>query len=1106
MLMRSGLALLLTALFLSSASAQREFGFDNRKSSGQPYLKPDETVAKMKVPDGFEVKLFAAEPDLVNPIAYTIDEKGRAWVVESFEYPSKTPVGKMPRDRIVILEDTDGDGKTDKRTVWAEGKDFPVRFDLASGIEVGHGGVFLGAPPYLFFLSDTDGDGKCDKHEILLKGFGAEDTHEMLNTFQWGPDGKLYGLHGVFTQTKIGDVKMNAAVWRYDVKEKKFEIFAEGTSNPWGMDYRNSDGQFILACCVIPHLFHMTHGGIYKRQAGASFNPYAYGLLPEISDHTFHRESGWAHAGLISLDTPLMPEEYRNDVIFGSIHGCSIKRNVLKKKGSTFTASKQTDFLVSGDKNVRPINLRWGPHGDIYVSDWHDIYPCHQTPADAWDYGHGRIYRIQKKGAKVSVPEDLGKKTDLELVALLDDPNPYRWRYAVRLLAERWSKISPDAKAEVTKRLNTYDLRTIWLAGQTNAFAELGEEWIKNGLSEKVSPSVRRWIVTILGEEPKFSEFRFVQMVRLAKTDPSPEVRLAVASVALRYSGKIKVPTLFHALMERKEDANDPVIPFLTWLGYEQILSGGAQEELNWLAENAPGNPFITDHILSKTVRRIASSAEPKDLTICMRFIQRLSDKTLRRKALDGMLLALGNRQMDAPSGWKEARAELMKDADRETQQMLSRLGVIFRDTEALKKALAIAKDESKPTTDRVLAVKDIALGLPIDAVEPLLIISLDSKCVLELRAEAVRALAGYDRPEIAAKWLGAWKDLQPSLRAEIVSVLSGRKPTAVMLLDAMAKKSIARTDVTDSAITRIRAFKDKSLDAQIEKVWGKFRETPEELNTLINKMRDHLDTGKASFARGRKVFEVNCGKCHQFDTIGHEVGPKLDGAERSVEYLLANVLDPNRVIGSPYFVRTVELKNGRVESGLLVEETDQAITLKGENAVIKMILKKDVEEILIVEKSVMPEGLANNMTPQDFRDLIRYVMVNPFITDVTLELAGTIMKPTVGASGRIPLPDVEKRFGAGLKLITTVQSPEARTMKLLIGMPGKLRVVVNGKAVSEVIPMGKTVYPDQIAIDVPLKSGANTIEIYLDYDGKGQFAFMRFQDVDRKLKYSDSE
>ncbi|HEV3081185.1 MAG TPA: PVC-type heme-binding CxxCH protein, partial [Gemmataceae bacterium] len=208
--------LLLALAILSSwplpvSLAQSEYGFVNTRPSGQPYLSPEESAKRMQVPPGWEVKVFAAEPDIINPIAFTVDERGRLWVVECYEYPRRTPPGKMPRDRIKLLEDTTGSGKADKVTVWAEGKELP-RFDMASGIEVGHGGVFLGAAPYLLFLQDTNGAGHYDKHEILLRGFGSQDTHEVLNTLQWGPDGRLYGLHGIFTQSKVGEVKMNAAI------------------------------------------------------------------------------------------------------------------------------------------------------------------------------------------------------------------------------------------------------------------------------------------------------------------------------------------------------------------------------------------------------------------------------------------------------------------------------------------------------------------------------------------------------------------------------------------------------------------------------------------------------------------------------------------------------------------------------------------------------------------------------------------------------------------------------------------------------------------------------------------------------------------------------
>ena len=266
----------------------------------------------------------------------------------------------MPRDRIVILEDTDGDGVADKRTVFAEGKDFPVPqigmadlgFDLASGLEVGYGGCLRRAPAVPVVHRRYKGPTRPASSRSSCVGLRQPGHARDAEHLPVGPDGWLYGLHGIFTTSKVEwasparqrrapdgsrgvdapgsqPIDINAGVWRYHPAPQEVRNLRRGHVEPVGLGLRNTDGQMILCCCVIPHLFHIVPGGIYKRQSGQSHNPYAYGTCNEICDHTFHKESGWAHAGLLSLDTPLMPEEYRDSVIFGSIHGCSIKRNVL---------------------------------------------------------------------------------------------------------------------------------------------------------------------------------------------------------------------------------------------------------------------------------------------------------------------------------------------------------------------------------------------------------------------------------------------------------------------------------------------------------------------------------------------------------------------------------------------------------------------------------------------------------------------------------------------------------------------------------------------------------------------------------------------------------
>jgi putative membrane-bound dehydrogenase-like protein len=1100
--MRRTLSTLTLLVLATPAAAQREFGFDNTKPSGQPYLTPEETVKRMKVAPEFEVKLFAGEPNCVNPIAFTIDERGRVWVVECFEYPSRTPKGKAPRDRIVILEDTDGDGACDKRTVFAEGKDFPVpeerrkqglgAFDLASGIEVGNGGVYVGAPPYLWFI-ENKGD-RPGKFETLLSGFGSQDTHETLNTFQWGPDGWLYGLHGVFTQSNVKsldgpETRLNGAVWRYHPKAKKFEVFAEGTSNPWGMDWRNTDGQFILCCCVIPHLFHVVPGGIYKRQAGASYNPYAYEYINEICDHTFHRESGWAHAGLISLDAPHIPAKYRDSVIFGSIHGCSVKRNILKPHGSTYRASKAEDFLVSGDKNFRPINMKWGPNGDIYLIDWHDQNPCHQAKPDSWDYERGRVYRIQLKGTQSKQAEDLGKLSDENLVGVLGDPNPYRSRTALRLARERFAD-RPVPVVNTPKLKSWTEIRTFDALGST---PPLDPKIVRDD-----APLARAWLIR-LGTQGPVKDRDLEELSIRAVTEPNAIVRRELASAAIRLADEHNVLGMVFGLMHQ-EDADDPVLPHLVWYAFEKAMFRAKRPDLElFLAELAGvsqdrplavpdgrvalANQFMRDRILPKVMRRLAATGRPEDLALCMKVIGWLYDNPARRAALEGLAVALNDQVIDAPIGWAEAQTKLLAAKDPAVTELVNKLAVSFRDPAALKRAFDTFQDRTAIADRRAEALRQLVRLRHADAAK-LVQTTLCEEKELKVRAEAARQLAAIPQPAVAEWVVRDWKNFPKAIRPELVNSLASRKESARALLQALAAGTIDRADVTDNVIVRIQAFKDRELNRLIEKNWGRTRPTPKELDALIAKMRTELASGTASFARGKVVFENQCAKCHKFEGQGAEVGPALDGAARDVEYILANVIDPNRVIGAPYFQRIVKTLDGRVEQGLLAGEDDKSISLKVEKGEFKRFAKADLDgPVQVVEKSMMPEGLTAGMSAQDFRDLVRYLMAHPFLTAVTVD-----GKPAlVGVTGRIPLPDGAAVVEAEVRAAADV------TTQLVLDGADEFEVRLDGQVIGKGARQG--------VVDVTLPKGTHKLTLSV----KGKALTARLLDPERKLSYPDA-
>ncbi|CAN5454722.1 hypothetical protein BH11PLA2_BH11PLA2_31910 [soil metagenome] len=1125
--MRNTLSLIALSLFATTAFAQKEFGFDNKKSTAQPYMTPEETVRKMTVPPEFEVKLFAGEPLVVNPVAFTIDEKGRVWVLECFEYPSRTPAGKMPRDRIVILEDTDGDGKCDKRTVFAEGKDFPERFDLATGLEVGNGGVYVGAPPYLYFIENkNDKPGKFTK---LLSGFGSQDTHETLNTFQWGPDGWLYGLHGIYTISNVKnqqldgpEQRMNAAVWRYHPITKKFETYAEGTSNPWGMDWRNTDGQFILCACVIPHLYHIVPGGNYRRQGGTGSNPYAYGDIKEICDHTFHKESGWAHAGLISLDVPHMPERFRNSVIFGSIHGSSLKQNILKPNGSTYTASRGDDFLTSGDKNFRPINMKWGPQGDIYLIDWHDQNPCHQAASDSWDYERGRIYRIQLKGTTPKKADDLSKKDEHDLGKLAFDPNPYISRTSARLIREldeskRFSatigaaSITDNIKEDQVFRLNHFENAT-----STSSLNDLPSavESVERALA---LPHQFAWGIHSMHQTRTDTPILIQSFTVLARHTKHASIRRAIASAAIQLADKHNVDLLLHTLLERKEDATDPLIPQLIWNAHEKALASGGRQppdsppgpnqgtnpprsplstELDWLSKNVIGNPLIRDFILPRVMRRIEAMGKPEHLALCVKFIADCKDAACREKALEGLVIALKDRKAEVPAGWPALRGELLALKNEKITSHVNTLAVAFRDPEAAKAALAIAKDDSQAVPSRVEAVKQLAQLKPPET-PSLFLEMLKTANPLPLQVEAARALAAFNEPKVASAIVGTWWQYKPEVQKELVNTLASRKDSAMALLNAVKAKTIDRMLLSDSHITRMQSFKDKVLDKLIDEAWGKSRATPAELLKQIDAMRKDLAAVSGSFAKGKAVFEAQCAKCHQFEGKGSAVGPALDGAGRDIEYLLANILDPNRVIGAPYFIRQATTSDGQLIQGILAEEDDRTITLKVENGVLKKIAKADLEgPVKVLEKSLMPEGLTAAMKVQDFRDLTRYLMAHPFPNKVSVN--GTAAVAPV--SGLISLPESK----TPITLEFEFTAADSLSTKMLIGSANPFEVFVDGKSIAKGNGTERSLKPDSESFDVSLPKGTHHLKLIVQPKWASAGVYIRMLDPNRKVMWAE--
>jgi len=549
-------------------------------------LSGPKAAEAMTTKAGFTVKLAAAEPDVIRPISFTIDARGRLWVVEAHTYPIRAAEGQG-KDRVLIMEDTNGDGTLDKRTVFMEG------LNLVTGIELGMGGVWLSAAPNLLFIPvDQKTDKPTGPPQTVLDGWGYEDTHEMFNNLKWGPDGWLYGTHGVFTQSNVGvpgatdaeRTRLNAGVWRYHPTNKKFELFAEGTSNPWGIDF-NDYGQSFVTVCVIPHMFEMIQGARYLRQAGNHFNPYTYDDIKEIGDHVhwigdrgphagnFRSNSkggGHAHAGaMIYLGSEKWPAAYRNNIFMNNIHGSRVNMDVLTRKGSGYVASHGEDFLLTNDTWSQWLNFKYDQSGSVFAIDWYDKNQCHSPNPDVHQKTMGRIFKISHSTDQWK-KVDLYKASDKELVECQLKKNEWYVRQARQILQER----GPNKKVhKMLKEIlannpdETRKLRALWALHVTKG---LEEKDLLDLLSNE-SEYVRSWAIQLIAEDKNPSEAAMKRFAELAANDKSALVRLYLTS-ALQRVDPAKRFEILEALVQHEEDKEDHNLPLMLWYALEPTV------------------------------------------------------------------------------------------------------------------------------------------------------------------------------------------------------------------------------------------------------------------------------------------------------------------------------------------------------------------------------------------------------------------------------------------------------------------------------------------------------------------------------------------------------
>jgi putative heme-binding domain-containing protein len=808
--------------------------------------------------------------------------------------------------------------------------------------------------------------------------------------------------HGVFTYSLVKDpndpndsgVKVDAAVARYHPRTKKFEVFADGTSNPWGVDFDRAGNAFVSAC-VIDHLFHVIPGGLYVRQGGTPANPYTYQMLPSIVDHKHFRA---AYAGAQIYQGNMYPEQYRGTIMMGNIHQSAINHDSLKRVGSSFLATTNRDFLVANDGWFRPVSTQVGPDGALWVMDWYDKYPCYQNAnadPEGVDREHGRIWRVvytgNKPGSKVpsrpSKDMNLAKAGTAELVALLKHENVWQRRVAQRLLSERRDAAAKPALLKLLLEGKTLEARlgALWSLHGADL---LDDATLDRHANDKEAP-VRTWVARLTGERRQPNEESLERLKKLA-ADEDASVRLGVTVACRQYSsGSLTVNTsvpedvanfrvglILETVVQNSTDAKDPLIPFMVWMASEPKIAENPTFALRWGLEHASETMPLSGQFITKIMRRICDLQSTEYMNAAVEFLGKLTSEQagLAVAALDGLIQ--GNKGSKLPT--IETAPILAKlTFTPQVTERAQRLGALWGDTAATERLLARLNDPGTSETDRLRVIQSVG-QLKTDAARDALIKLLKTQTKESLLLETIRALGetgGDDVPDAA---LNRWQSLSPAARRTAVEVLVSRNRWASALLKAIEQKKVASTDISASAVRSLAQSSDTSIRDRATKLVGRYRASDGDKLKVIAEKRRVVLGGTPNLQAGREVAAKTCFVCHKLHGEGADVGPDLTGVGRStLDALLANIIDPNQIIGKGYENVEIETKDGRVISGRLVEETDTRVKLVSSGPKEETVARSEIGKMRVTDLSVMPEGL-EQMPDEDFRNMVWYILNPP--------------------------------------------------------------------------------------------------------------------------------
>lgn len=968
-------------------------------------LSAEEQKKKFHLPPGFEIQLVAAEPEIRKPINLAFDAHGHLWATGSIEYPFGASQDQPPRDEVRVFENLGADGRPERSRTFAAGLNIPI------GVLPTHDGAVVYGIPHIRRLTDADRDGKADGETVLYGPFGAADTHGMCNAFRRGLDGWIYACHGFANTSQVRgtddqEIVMHSGnTYRFRDDGSHIETFTHGQVNPFGLAFDPLGNLYSADCHSMP-LYALLRGAYYpsfgKPDDGLGFGP---AMLSHL-----HGSTGIA--GVVYYEAEHFPDAWRGAVFIGNPVTGRINHDRLEPHGSTYAAIEQPDFLSCDDPWFRPVDLRLGPDGALYIADFYNCIIGHyEVPLThpRRDRELGRIWRVVYRGqpsqpAPPPATPDLTTSTLAELVGMLGRENLELRTLATHELVDRFpTEATTTLQAATTNENRWRRIHALWALER---LAALSDDTLSR-LLEDDEPAVRVHAVRLLAERPTWDDA--LQQAALNRLgDAEPLVRRTAADALGRHPTPAALTQLLTLWRETASD--DTHLIHVTRMALREHLAApwGFTAATQRLAENPDDAPRLAEIALGVHTPAAASFAldrlrhnqaapaqrEPllhhaarhaaeDELAAALEYAatRRDEDRAAQSRVLRALDRALKERGTERPEAISSWGADLAEDLLAASEVDDIRQGVEL--AQALRLRTTFARlTELAARTDVEPALRNQALDAcaAIDGAGSAALLAQivnESAAPIELRQHAARDLANAGGLPGRQALAAALATAPERLAVEIAAALAGSDEGLTLLLDAVASGKAAATLLQEWGVNlRFSGRNVPRLQARVAELTQGLPPADQRLRDLVAARRNGFQVGSHNVVAGQRVFVKHCAACHRLAGQGQKIGPELDGiGNRGLERLLEDVLNPSGNVDQAFRSTTLALTDGRTVQGLVLREEGNVLVVADSQGKEQQVTLNEIEDRQAMPLSPMPANVADLVPETEFYQLLAYLL-----------------------------------------------------------------------------------------------------------------------------------